>query len=198
MEKNNQRIVFILPGDAIITEMIFSILKSNGLEESPTEAYNKSTHGKDSRLTILRDAALTIVQKKVSEEKLVELLQKHLETSKENAEKIIQDIKEKLIPYAKTTSGENNNVENQKEKYREDLLKKIQANKNILSPQEEKTPLPYYKKLAIEDVEENAESMRKEGKNIMTEEKDKLNKKIENNKQPPQNTTSDTYREPIE
>lgn len=193
MQKNNQRIIFIFPGDIILTEVIFDILKNNGLEESPTEAYNKSTHDKDSRLIIVRDATLIIAQKKIPEDKLVELLSKHLETSAKTAQKIISDIKEKLIPFAKiiTTTKE-----------QEELLQKLKTeDRNVFKPEikENEPPMPYLKTAPIINVEKNAENMQKEGKNIITEEKSKLSKKTEENKEPPiKNTKPDTYREPIE
>ena len=160
---------------------------------------NKISQDKESRAFIIKDATLVILQKKVPEKKLVEFLEKHLETSKETAEKIVQDIKTKLIPFAKISSAEDLAIENQKEKYREDLLKKINTNRNIpTTNEEEKAPLPYYKKTDIADVEKNSENMSREGKNIITEEKSKFQKRAEENKELPQNTIPDTYREPVE
>ncbi len=80
----------------------------------------------------------------------------------------------------------------------DDLIKKVRIGSNsFITNEEEKTSLPYYKKIDIADVEKNAEKMKWEGKNIMTEEKSKFQEKVEENKKP-QSTIQDTYREQIE
>lgn len=197
---NNKRVMFALPEGTTITEVIFGILESNGLKESNEEVLNKSADGKDSKLIIVRDAAITIVEKKIPEKKLIELLQKHLATSQETAEKIVYDINQKLVPFAKIIDLEKNSkIEDQKEKFREELLKKINSNRNTPVKDKEVPLSPYSKKLDITNVEENAEKMQKEGKNSMTEEKNKFPKKNEENRKlPTQNIEADVYREPIE
>lgn len=197
----NKKINFILPENTTMAEIIDEILRNNGIKESDEEFFNKSIQNKDSKFSIINDAIMTVAQKKVPEKNLAELLQKHLETSMETAEKIVQNIKEKTLPYIKITSAKKLGVEDQKEKYRKELLKKINANQQapfVVVVEEENPPLPYYKKIEIADVEKNAESMKEEGKNIMTEEKNKFTKRVEENKEPPQNATPDTYREPVE
>lgn len=197
--KRNNEIYFQTPEDTSIVDFIYDILDKNNLRE-PIHAWLKRDNTKESRVIIIRDAALVLFQKKIPEEKLVEFLAKHLEASKETAEKVVQDIKEKLIPYTKTADlSKNPQNGDQKEKYREELLKKINANRNIPTPEEKETSPPYYKKIEIADVEKNAENMRKEGKNITTEEKSKFPQKNEaDQKSSTQNNNSDTYREPIE
>ncbi len=96
-----QIIVFDLPEDVIISDVINEILTNNSLEESDDEYFDKLDKGKETRLAITRDATLTLFEKKVSEEKLAEIMAEHLETSKENAVKVIGDIKKKILPYTK-------------------------------------------------------------------------------------------------
>ncbi|OGZ63722.1 MAG: hypothetical protein A3A98_00315 [Candidatus Staskawiczbacteria bacterium RIFCSPLOWO2_01_FULL_40_39] len=145
MEKiNNQRIVFNLPEDTTIVEVIDEILKNNGLEENNKEFINKLKQEKEPKFSVAKDAAITLAQKKIPEKKLIELLAKHLETSKENAEKIVRDIKQKLIPYAKKVPTE-------------EPLKK----KEIIQAESQKSPLPYSKKIETANVEENAEKLQK-------------------------------------
>ena len=101
MKKNNPKIDFALPEDTSLVDVIYDILEKNNIKQSDEEFIDKVIQRKEeSRVVIIRDAAVTVFQKKISESKVVELLQKHLETSKEIAEKIVADIKEKLIPYA--------------------------------------------------------------------------------------------------
>ena len=211
-----------------MTEVIFQILKNNGLEESIQEAFNRGTNGKDSRLIIVRDAAITIAEKKIPEKKLVELLEKHLETKKHTAEKIVSDIKEKIIPYAKIidlsgekvkeapkTQNQKENIEYDKEAFREELLKKINANRNIPAVDEparnashsdaggEEPPISNVKKVDIQNVEKNAENMQREGKNIITEERKeptftKSLSEVGGEKPQIQESAPDKYKELIE
>ena len=185
-----------MPNDISVIDFIYDILDKNNLR-GPQHAWIEMNN-KESRAIIMRDAALVLFQKKIPEKKLVEFLEKHLETSTETAEKVVEDIRENLVPYIKITSTENSETEGQKEKYRQELLKKISISRNTpIESEEKETPMSYYKKLDITDVEKNAEKMKQEGKNIMTEEKNKFQRKSEEDKKP-QNITPDTYREPIE
>lgn len=185
MEKNNKRIIFNLPEDITIVDAINDILKSNGLEESDEEYLKKSQKNEDTHLTIIKNAAIAIYQKKISEKKLTELLEEHLETSKETAEKIVNNIKEKLIPYVKTL-----NLEEEKETTQEPLE----------SPEEEKLQ-PGAKKVDITNVEENAENVPKykklSGEKENTTTKEKI-KKVAENKFVQEKRGPDPYREPIE
>lgn len=91
---NNLRVLFTEKADSMLGE----ILKNNGLQESEEEFFSKLKQGKDPKEIIIRDAATTIAKKIISEGKLVELLQKHLEVSKEITEKIVAEIKKNLLP----------------------------------------------------------------------------------------------------
>ena len=161
MEKNkNKRIIFDLPEEITTGDVIYAILKDNGLEESKKEYLEKSVKGKETRLAIIRDAALTMVQKKIPDKKLAELLAKHLETSEKTTENLIADIKQKLIPYAKEIL-----VPEEEERVipklstQEVILEKIRSN----TPPEQTPTLPTekVKNIDIKNVEENAEKLKK-------------------------------------
>lgn len=159
----------MLPENIVLPDVIFDILKNNGVGESEKEAMNKSAQGKESRLIIVRDAARVIFQKKIPEEGIIELLSKHLETSREAAQKIMTEIKEKLIPYAKIVDdetgkviGEEKNAEYNKDAFKETLLNKVRGSAPLEpEPKEEKPPMPNLKKTEIPDVDKNAQTMQK-------------------------------------
>ena len=205
MEDYNKKkkIIFDVPGDTDTTEIIDEIMKKNGLKENLEEYFNKLTNNEEPKLIIIRDSAMVLAQKRVPEQKLIELLKEHLEITQDIAEKIISDIKEKLIPYVKIIDVEEEKKEEikkteyPKEDFQEQLLDKIRGGVPISKPEiKPKAPMPYDKKPQIKSVEKNAENMNKEGQNTTTKEKNKL---PEENKTPlPQEGKSDTYREPIE
>src|SRR3989344_8218117 len=134
MEKNShQRIIFNLPGETTTAEVMLEILKNNKLEENKLEFLKKSIKGEDTHLSIIRDATFTMVEKKIPEEKLVELSAKHLGVPKDSAERIVADIKKKIIPYAQIIDMEKirketdqnkkeQKSEYNKENFREELL----------------------------------------------------------------------------
>ena len=201
MINNNKKIIFDLPEDITIINVIDEILKNNGLAESAQEFLDRDDNNEEPRLIIVRDAALTMAEKKVPENKITELLQEHLKTSKETAEKIVNDINQKLIPYAKIIDLEiTKQATDQKENFQEELLNKIKSiNASTPKPEEvkeEKTPTPYDKKPEITDVEKNAEKIKQERKPIVTQ-NPVINKPIEE-KINTQNIKPDKYKEPIE
>ena len=202
MKKNNQIIDFVLPTKTTLTEIIDVILEKNGLKDTIEEYYDESNKDNEPKVAIIRDVALIIFQDKIPENKLVELLEKHLETSKETAEKIIQDIKENLIPYAKIIDLEKEEeqrkkekeAEYQKEKIQEELLNKIRNNAPIQkNDTEEELPIISVKKIDITDVEKNAEKIEKEKRPIfLTPKENKIPEEM------PQESKPDPYKEAIE
>ncbi len=205
----NQRISFILPPETTLLEVINEILKKNGLEESSKDYFNKFVKGIESRTIIIRDATISLFQRKASEKTITELLGKHLKISKEKAEKIIQDVSQKLIPFAKIINSENElNNKDQVVKLKEELLKKIKADENNpISVSEEKDTHMHIKKVPITNLEKNAENIEEDigsqeieedigsQENEIIEEK---NKKFGDNKFKEERKGSDTYREPVE
>lgn len=93
-EKEDLIVIFTDRADNVFAD----ILKSHGLEESDEEFLNDVMDLKESRRTIIRNAAITLAKKIIPEKKIIELLQKYLELPKESVEKIIRDVKNKLLP----------------------------------------------------------------------------------------------------
>jgi len=171
--ENNQRIIFDLPEYTTLLDVIDEILKNNGVEESDEEFFDKDIRGEEPRGIIIRDAALTIAEKKLPEDKLIDFLQKHLKTSKETAEKIVSDIKQKIMPFAKKVS----------DGLPVDAGRPQMGNaaSDVLSIKKE--PLPYDKKIEFKNVEKNAEELKK-ARTVLPQEQE--------------HKGSDEYREPIE
>ncbi len=186
VEQKNLRVVFTQKADVVFSD----ILKNNGIKGTDEEFFDGSNEDEETPTTIIRDATIAIVKKLIPEKNLIELLGQHLGVSMEDTEKIVQDIKERLLPLLKVYSDEAFSNPT----FREKISKEIFGD-GSLKPKAEPFP-PYYKKIDIEDVEKNAEKMRKEGKNIMTEEKSKFPKKAGG--KTIEDSGPDTYREPIE
>ncbi len=177
MEKNIEpEIHFVIPGDTSVVDVIYEILTNNQLPETPSEKFQKTIVGVESRFRIIRDASLVLAAKKAPENKIVELLSSHLGTSPETAQKILADIKQKLIPYAKRISDE--------EPKREPV--------KPAAPPAPAPKLPYSKEIEIKNVEENAKNM------IKSEELRKVKTVIPQQNNRPASSEPDTYREPIE
>lgn len=193
MEKNNnQRIIFNLPEEITLVRVIDEILKNNGLEESNKEFFNKSIKGKEPRAIIIRDAAITIVEKRVSEKKIIELLAKHIETSQETAQKITEDIKQKLVPHAKIVPMGEQKIPS-KISTQEIILEKIRRKMSEEKPPEKsqqgETP-PGAKKIEVKDVDKNAEKLKQEREEI--DKPGTVGEGLQHKGQ------TDRYREPIE
>lgn len=173
-----------------MADIIDEILKNNGLEESDEDFFNKFDKDMEPRTLIIRDAALIIAQKKIPEEKLAELLQKHLETSQETSLKIVQDVKEKILPFA-TTLEEKKYPEND---FQAELLRKIKSDGNILDAKTEQNEIlvPQVIKPLIIDVEKNAGNIQKERKSIGRQETEEKTKPETTEQKP------DNYLEPVE
>lgn len=171
MQQETKRIIFDLPEDASFIETINAILANNGLAESDAEFLRKDKIGQEPRFIIVRDATIALFEKKLSEKKLTELLAKHLQTSKEVAEKIMLAVKEKLLPYMKKIP-----------------FAKEPAEEPAPAPVPEAAPPPpYAKKIEITNVEENAKATQKAKTVIQPEAQPK-----------PQYQEKDPYKEPIE
>ncbi len=216
-EEKKLRVIFTEKAEFLFSD----ILKNNGLEESDEEFFNKLEQDKEPKEIITRDAVTTIARKVIPEKKLVELLQKHLEVSQETAERIIYTIKSRLLPLLYVYPDEYFNdplfreevskkVFGHEEKFKEadeseikkqtdELIKKIETERNIHKPNigNRDSLLPHIKTAPILNVEKNAENMEKEGRNFMTQQKNKSVKKTETYEEPqPQNSKPDAYREP--
>lgn len=154
----NKKIIFTLPENITLVETIEEILQKNGFQES-NEDFDALIDDSESHAMIIKDAALIIYQKKIPESKLAGLLEKHLGTSKETTENIIQNIKQKLVPFAKeiSTDEEKTGLSTQ-----EIILDKIRGGtKTRGAPHSSAEKV---KGAEIKDVEENAEKLKKAGK----------------------------------
>lgn len=192
MEKNkNKKIIFDLPENVTLAKIIITILKNNGLEENNRDYLKKSIEGKETCLIIVRDAVLAMAQNKAPEERLTEILSNHLETSKETAKKIILDIKEQLIPYAKIINmDEVGSIKEEEKSFQERLLDKIRSGQKSIKENEGEQPESYLKKPSVADVEKNAEKMKNEKEPIPP-----INKTPQ---VASQTSKPDPYKEPIE
>ncbi|MSU54880.1 MAG: hypothetical protein EXS48_03580 [Candidatus Staskawiczbacteria bacterium] len=186
----NNKISFIIPEETSMAEIIDKILKNNGLEESDEDFFDKTIGDIESNIAIIRDATITTAKNKLPESKVIELLQTHLNIPKQTAEKILQDIKQKLIPFAKIKDV---GINEGKEKFREELLNKIRDNVSPTGPEIKLgIPAPYEKKPPVIDVEKNAGIIKQERKPIASQPEKSTPPT------PPQEIKPDTYREPIE
>lgn len=183
MENNDKDLVAIFPDKA---ELVFSdILKNYGLGETDKEFNEYISDDKESREMTIRDAVTVLVQKRAPEEKIVELLQKYIEVPRDIVEKLIIDIKGKLLPLlvivqeekledpesrqeiSKKVFGDEKPRDN---KQANELLKKIIEHQNIpVAKEENKPPTPYDRKPHITDVEKNAQKIEQERKPIVSE-----------------------------
>jgi len=166
----NKKIVFILPGEDSRISVLREILETTGLSESVKEYNEKNQQGKETRFGILGDAAIAMTRHKMPNDKVAELLAKHLETSKETAQNIVKELQEKLIPYAKIADAETGKIigqqentkdEYNKEAFKETLLQKVRGSV-VLEPEPEaelEPKIPNLKKVGIEDVEKNAKTI---------------------------------------
>lgn len=109
MANNNdaqtQRVIFQIDTGPVV--VVSNILKKYDLEESSEEACKKIKEGKKPRVNIIIQAASDLVLNKISETGFISTLEKQLEITRQIAEKIISDVKEKLLSTAKKiTVGE--------------------------------------------------------------------------------------------
>lgn len=108
---SNKKIIFLVAEDTTPAQIIIDILKQIGISKPTNDIANKS---KTPKVVVVNNAAKDFFAKKINEAEMSELFQKELQIPKENAEIIIQSIKEKLIPFGKiiTIPNDNNPTEN--------------------------------------------------------------------------------------
>ncbi len=104
MENTNQRIIFEVPEDTTSAKIIYDILKENNItEKTAQDLFNKAA--------VIIKATKDVFDKKITEDKMSELLQNELKISKDVAGAIIKEIKEKLLPLAKKVNIPSDKVE---------------------------------------------------------------------------------------
>ncbi len=99
MEKSNQRLIFDLPEDVSSAKIISDILQKNGVAEDTFE--DLSDKERTPKIVIISRAIENFFGKTVSEQKMAELFQDELKITKETALQIVNDLKTKLIPFAR-------------------------------------------------------------------------------------------------
>jgi hypothetical protein len=124
-KETDEEVFFALPEEKSLSEEIMKILENNGLKESPSDFFKKDSQEKEPYAIIIRDAALSLVKKIVPEKTLLDFLHKHLKISLKIGEKVLEEIKEKLIPYIKILTPQEIEAKTQKENLENELLKKI-------------------------------------------------------------------------
>lgn len=105
MENNNQKIIFLVPEDTNLAKIILSILIENNIVQDPADASEEEIK----KLTFINNIAKNIFEQKTTEREAINLLQEEFKTNNEIAIKIIDDVKQKIIPYAKKINISNKN-----------------------------------------------------------------------------------------
>lgn len=174
MNNINQKIAFTEEVDTTIA----GILTKYGFNETPDEAFKKLVSGKLPQKTVIIELTRDFLSNKKTQENSISFLQTQFETTKETAEKIFLEIKEKIVPFGqKIETSPKNNLEIDKIEKKDIVAIKIkptiEAEKTFKKPGKELTSTP------------------KKTKNISTEERkdESLN--------PQQIKKSDKYREII-
>jgi len=214
-EQKNIRVVFTEKAESVFSDL----LKNNNIKEDDEELLNEINEEQETPTVIVKNTVISIAKKILPEKSIVESLQKNLQVPENTAKKIVDDIKNKLLPLLlvypdekfndpnfreeiskKVFESEEKVPKNQKGNFQEELLEKVKAGQGVskLEPVKQETPVLYVKEVPITDVDKNAENMRKQGENSITEDRDILPKKNTNQEPHPQNKKQDTYREPIE
>lgn len=179
MKKQNQRVIFTDKA-----ELIFSkIVQENNLQETLQKTGGFSVSHKESPEMIARMATVIMARKTVSEEKVSELLQKHLNLPQESIRKIMDDIKNRLLPLLLVYPEENF----QNPIFRNEISKKVFGQEKQLT--DSQAINAQVKKIEVPDVEKNAQELQK--KRTGKIQKNTIGEQIKNKGQ-------DRYREPIE
>ncbi len=151
LDQKNLRVIFTDKADSVFLD----ILKTYGFQETDEEFNEYISNDKESREMILRNAVEVMAKKMIPEKKLVELLGKHLEIPVESVEKIVREIKNKLLPLLLVYPDEKFN----------DPVFREEISRKVFGEAPKKEPIfPYVKKVEIANVEENAEKLKAQGK----------------------------------
>ncbi len=116
-EQKKIRVIFDQNAESVFSD----ILKNNGFEESDEDFFNELDKDVESKAKIIRDATITIANGLIPEKNLIELLQKHLKAPEYTIKKIVEDIKNKLLPLLLIYPDEKFNDK----VFREEISKKV-------------------------------------------------------------------------
>lgn len=106
MLPKNLQPIFDLPDDMNLVHVIYDILKKNNIKDDFKQWSDRANRGEESQVVIMQHAAIVLFKKMAPEEKIIELLQKHLTINQQIAKKVLSDIKLSLIPYMKNPEQE--------------------------------------------------------------------------------------------
>ena len=182
MEKDTQRIIFILPEDITSTQIITDILNNNGITNLSDDIGNKNI---TPRIVTVNRATKDFFDKKITEEKMSELFQKELGVTKEKSTNIINNLKEKLIPFAKKITIPSDTIQ-------------------VATPGNFDGDMKFESPIGVEDAIKNSNVVMDTQKNVDVpiSTKPKVKKvseiKVEPKIDTKQRKGPDTYREPIE
>lgn len=188
MAQNNLRVIF-----SDNAEVIFDIiLEKYGLTETEEDIQKQIEINIDSRRTTLRKAISEFAKKNILEEEFYNLSEKKLLIKKPDAENLLREIKEKLLPQL---------LVHPSERFIDPVFREEVSKKAFNESEKNNPPTPYIKNPTIQNVEENAKVSDQTKK--FSEETKKIIQNVEERKIPenkPENEkkSSDTYREPIE
>lgn len=110
MTINSQKIIFDLPEETDLVDVIYDILEKNNIKDTPDQWAMRAKRNEESQAVIMKNATVVLFKKIVPDEKIIDLLQKYLTISPEKAKSILQDLKNQLLPYAKFSLPEKPNL----------------------------------------------------------------------------------------
>ncbi len=185
MENNNQKRI-IFEGKKDPNDIIMEILESNDLKETLDDYLDKIDKEKEPWLDILYKSAKNLASGNITDKDFILLIQKQMNISDKTAENILKEIKQKLLPMARTLDKD----EIEEESAEATLVQQINR------------PIPVAKILSQTKTEERNIPPLITPKISPTIKKNtqKIIEKTEIKQTPPrqQKRQNDTYREPIE
>ncbi|MFA6190462.1 MAG: hypothetical protein WC711_03110 [Candidatus Staskawiczbacteria bacterium] len=101
---NNQQkiIIFENQGSKSIWAIISEVLKDNGMEETAIDFFKKVDEKKIPFSSIIYKLSRKLAQEEITEENFVTSIKDQLKIEQQVAEKILKDVKEKILPLART------------------------------------------------------------------------------------------------
>ena len=100
MATNNlkKNITFENSGDIDVDDIIAEILKNNNLEETMDDYFKKVNEGKTPWADTLYKLSRNLASGNISEKDFIFLIQDKLQISQQNTQKILEQVKEKILP----------------------------------------------------------------------------------------------------
>ena len=101
MENNNQKRI-IFEGEKDPNDVVMEILENNGLKETIDDYLNKIDKKEEPWLDILHKASKNLISGELTDKNFILLIQTQLNISDKTAGNILEEIKQKLLPMART------------------------------------------------------------------------------------------------